>query len=427
MQWVGLAYRPSILKVIDVRANVEDLVFCATQLTNLPSDITANFMVYKAYGKIPFSSSPSFPLLQLQIGGTGQVTTPCVNLDMLGLQNDLAMITDCHYGGKTVSMVRYLGKQNKIMTYPKLCDLNCVTDFDLSHSSLLHSGHLEQLAVGCPNLQRLNLRNCSGSLGSLQGLQAIASHCHYLQGLNIGGICFTKVQDHILLWDILNDMMLIHLAAEFCVFKPTAANMKKAYCLYQECWTIRGIQSDECHRCFRNSINEDTLILSYFPSLNYCNISHTKPAIIEGVINKCKELKWFRYSYASQTTLNFGDNPNLQEFCILALFSEASNKFLTSVSAHGGLVHVVMHVRSLTGEGITSLVNNSPKLITLYLVVSAVTIHQLEMENFNDTLKKTFCNRKLFTAGHYILHDKWDEKFLIGLMEQGTNLLPLWH
>jgi len=43
--------------------------------------------------------------------------------------------------------------------------------------------------------------------------------------------------------------------------------------------------------------------------------------------------------------------------------------FMTSVSAHGGLVHVVMVVDFMTGEGIKSLVRNSSSLITL--VVSA--------------------------------------------------------
>ena len=96
---------------------------------------------------------------------------------------------------------------------------------------------------------------------------------------------------------------------------------------------------------------------------------------------------------------------------------------MTSISAHSGLVHVVMIIHSLTAEGITSLVRNSPNLITLYL--SAKTIHRLNVENFNATLKKTFCKRRLFTAGHYILCNTYDN-FKFKLWEQGTDLLPLW-
>ena len=54
-----LAYRPLSLKVVEyiIKANFEDLVFCATQLTNLPSDTSAanfNLWLTKTYGKIPF-------------------------------------------------------------------------------------------------------------------------------------------------------------------------------------------------------------------------------------------------------------------------------------------------------------------------------------------------------------------------------------
>jgi len=56
------------------------------------------------------------------------------------------------------------------------------------------------------------------------------------------------------------------------------------------------------------------------------------------------------------------------------------DEFMISVSAQGGLVHVVMIVRSSTAEGIISLIRNSPRLITLYF--SAETIHCLSVEKF---------------------------------------------
>jgi len=86
-----------------------------------------------------------------------------------------------------------------------------------------------------------------------------------------------------------------------------------------------------------------------------------------------------------------------------------------------------MIVRSLTAEGITSLVRNSPKLLTLYL--TAKTIHCLSVEKFTARLKEMFCKRKLFTAGHYILCDRnqFPRNLLdIGLWEQGTDILLLW-
>ena len=44
---------------------------------------------------------------------------------------------------------------------------------------------------------------------------------------------------------------------------------------------------------------------------------------------------------------------NLQQLCIDLTQFDVSNEFMTSVSAHGGLVHVVMNVESLTAKGIT--------------------------------------------------------------------------
>jgi len=58
---------------------------------------------------------------------------------------------------------------------------------------------------------------------------------------------------------------------------------------------------------------------------------------------------------------------NLQELYIHSPYTDVHDEFLTSVSAHGGLIHVTMSVRSLKNEGATCLVRNSPKLITLDL------------------------------------------------------------
>ena len=41
----------------------------------------------------------------------------------------------------------------------------------------VHSNHLEQLAVVCPNLQRLNLQGSVNCLKDLQGLRAIVNTC----------------------------------------------------------------------------------------------------------------------------------------------------------------------------------------------------------------------------------------------------------
>ncbi|XP_065914945.1 uncharacterized protein [Dysidea avara] len=435
--WKKLEFRPSSLKLYGPTMRyykVHCLVDYATQLTDIPTGTTANFRVYNRYNKVPLIFSPSFPYFQLQVEESSKVSTTCVkpsDFGILGLENDLASMNDCQYGGRTVYMVKYhlnhgvLSKLMSSMHIVKLCDLVCATDFDLSSCYSLRSGHLEQLAIVCPNLQRLNLNNCSHCLESLQGLQAIANHCHHLQGLHIGCIGVLKLENHILLWEILSDMKLTHLTVDACILRSKVASKKTLVCLYQKCRTIRGIQCGYC-TCKSSSklSNKYPVTLSYFPSLNYCYLYHKKPTMVQDVINICKELKCFWYSCEYyQLSLNVAYNHNLQQLYISAFRTVVPDEFMTSVSAHGGLVHVVMNVQSLTTEGITSLVRNSPKLITLYL--SAETMHRVDVENFSATLKKLFFNRRLFTAGHYILCVQQQKIFDIQLMKQGTDLLPI--
>ena len=52
-----------------------------------------------------------------------------------------------------------------LMSILKLAgNFNCATHFDLSSCYSLFLGHLEQIAIACPNLQRLNLKNRSHCL-----------------------------------------------------------------------------------------------------------------------------------------------------------------------------------------------------------------------------------------------------------------------
>jgi len=164
------------------------------------------------------------------------MTTPCVKLSefgVLGLNNDVAVMTDCQYGGRAMYMVTYQSHHddivNKLDSLPiTRCDnLNCITHFDLTGCSSLHSEHLEQLAIVCPDLQRLNLQKCNHCLKSIQGLQTIASHCHNLQGLSLLGICVLNVKDHIKLWEILSAMKLTHLAVQCCVLIPVSEGSYK--------------------------------------------------------------------------------------------------------------------------------------------------------------------------------------------------------
>jgi len=283
------------------------------------------------------------------------------------------------------------------------CDnLSDVTHVDLHFCISLRSDHLEQLAIACPNLHRFCLYNCFHCLESLQGLQAIASHCHNLQVLDLFGINVSKVEDHVLLWEILSGMKLTRLRVESCILTPKCWNKRRLIDLYKKCWGITGVEFIymSCgHRCFLNKV---TTMLSYFPLLHYCCVipACRLPTIVQDVINSCKELTsaYFR-QHNYPLSLCATHHKNLQKLHIYSPHTDVPDDFITSVSAHGGLVHVVMEVKSLTVEGITSLVRNSPELITLDLLQMSVV--DVSLDNFNCSLKKMFSRRKLFTKGLY--------------------------
>ena len=386
---------------------------------------TTNFRVYYKYDKVPLYFSFTFPYFQLQVGGSGKVTTPCVKLSdfgILGLSNDVAVMTDCQIGGKTKCMVRYQNNNVTVNNYLYFTNLSCVAYFDLTRCFSLHSGHLEQIAIVCPNLQRLNLQNCSHCLKKLQGLRAIASHCHYLQGLNLLGIHVSNVENHILLWEILiSDMKLTHVGVEFSVLNSKAIRL---ICLYQNCWTIKGIQCGD--NWYENFTKEDAfeipMLLSCFPSLYYCYLSYCElpPSTVQDVINNCKELRCASFSHLDLFLLNVTHIRNLQQLHICSPHTDVPDDFMTSVSSHGGLVHVVLSVRSLTIEGIKSLVKNSPNLMTLYLYAIS------HLENCHATLKKEFWNKRLFTVGYCKIEHYWDEDLRDVLYQKGTDLFPIW-
>ena len=325
-------------------------------------------------------------------------------------------------------IVRYK-TDNKIINSTRVAcfeNFHYATYFNFFHCNSLHSGHLEQLAFACPNLQRLKLNTCFHCLESLQGLQAIASRCHNLQGLNLLGICVSKVKDNVLLWKILSDMKLTHLAVQFCVLRSKSANKKMLVCLYRKCAIIKGIQCEFC--ASKDCTIEDALMLSYFSSLNYCYLQghiNKFPTIVQTVINNCKKLRCAFSCHQYQLSLSLAHNHYLQLLFIFSPYTNVPDDFMTSVSAHCGLVHVVMKVGSLTVEGITSLVRNSPELITLHLCT--IAIDHVNVKKFDTKLKLMFRNRKLFTVGHYMVDLHWIESLSDVLWEQGTDLLLLWN
>jgi len=113
-QWVELQLNPpkfciSVFPLV-YYSSITGLMNYATQLTNIPAGITAKFTVYNRCSEELLKYSPVPPFSVLLFEGSGQVTIPCVKLSDIGIQglnNDVAVMTNCQYGERTRYMVRY--------------------------------------------------------------------------------------------------------------------------------------------------------------------------------------------------------------------------------------------------------------------------------------------------------------------------------
>ena len=186
--WIEAQCRPPSCNVI-ARGSTTSLAKYAAQINTTPTIATAKFKMFHKYNKVPLGFSPSLPFLQLHVEESGQVFIPCVKLSDLRLEDDLAVMTNYQYGEKTMYGVKVTINDPimNLMNITKPCNLKCATHLDLSLCFSLHSGHLKQLAIACPNLQRLNLQDYYSSYVCLKSLQSLSiggsrRHCQGGQG-----------------------------------------------------------------------------------------------------------------------------------------------------------------------------------------------------------------------------------------------------
>ena len=410
----------------------------------------AGYMTLYNNWKAPVNLFPNLPSFQLQFGKVA--TLPLLNpskFGVVGLENDFLLLPG-NCGNVTAAATTYKARLWKhhmnIELKSGVSSLNMITEFDFSFSNLLQSNHLEQLAVVCPNLQRLNLQDHFSCLRSLQGLRTIANYCHSLQGLNLIGVQVTEVQNHIQLWEILSTMKLTHLAIELCIiipFENDDLHKQNFIRLYQKCSHLRALQLKRdkivrvCPKC-EDYDDKHCLLLSHFPSLTLClleNMPFQSAATMHNTVTSCKELKYLKYSmYYSEHAINLVPFlGKLQQLLIDCSSFDIPDEFMHMVSVHSELVHVLLYVKSVTHEGITTLIMNSPKLLTFYVVVSSKEV----VPRINDAKAmelfywKKFPNRKLFTAGMFRISQSRSyyghRLFVFYSVKLNTDIIPLWN
>ena len=145
------------------------------------------------------------------------------------------------------------------------------------------------------------------------------------------------------------------------------------------------------------------------------------------ILGSCKMLKYFIYkSHQFDPSCSLQLNYNLEQLNIQCSSVDIPNTIMEYVSLYDGLTHVVMEVRSVTINGVTTIIGNSPKLLKCYICAYHMKMHMEcvgVLQDFNWMLEKKFSNRKVFSGGNYYFSNKYYDNFLT---MYNTELTSIW-
>ena len=403
-EWADFNYVPRKLNIVFdgnntvyLRSILTSLQTCVSTLilpTNIESDYCAWFNIcFKRSTKF----SPVVPAIQLRVTDSS-VVLPSVRASkygILGLDDDTLHLTEESCCGKKVHRALLTGTNNEYID-TSVTSLLSVTYFDASYCNVLHPGHLEQLSIACPNLQKLNLWGNSNCLSNLQGLQSLASNCKSLHALNLWcvGMDDARKVNHdyscLQLWQVLSTIHLIQLAIE--------AWMIDVYDIKRRYKKLSMIKHDVAQENQRNviSIFEDYAslkvleifnesgsklhLLSYFPSVTSYRLVHYFPSdtfrffdpslghdVIEILDHKCLRCIYISLGLPRQISSGWFNCSSLQQLYIDCNGTVLEEEFIDALCSHGGLEHVILCVASLTAKSISNIIEKSPNLITFYI------------------------------------------------------------
>ena len=313
-----------------------------------------------------------------------------------------------------------------------------LSNVDFSFANI-YPDHLEQLAIACPNLERLNLSSAHNCFKNLQGLRAIVDTCQNLQGLNLEGIRPSSVESYLLLWELLSSIKkLTHLAIDLCMLIHinnncyNAADKNKLIGMLGNCDSLKALEIIQVF-CREEYPGVNDILFNNFPSLVYVRLSrvYQYTTAVEYTITNCRRLKYLYYgAYYCREALNL-PSCHLQQLCMESFFIDLSAPSVQVLSAHSGLEQVVLCVNSITTSAITTFITNSPSLKLLYTVTKE-SLHDnngasVDQEDYKDTVSKRFSYHKLLTTGDFILMTCYYSPCNTILTLFNTNMKSLWH
>ena len=389
----------------------------STWNSQIPAGHFACLKVYINY-KVPLNLFQNAPAFQLQYGEL--FTVPVVRVGTWLLLTDHGDVGNSrvvhkakYYSWTDIYHVFQGLRQDYVLQLNNI--VTSLTELDLSG----YPYNLVQMIVACPLLRRLNLKD-NLALG-LQDLHMIANCCLNLEGLNLTNVpipCVMSSNSLIDVWEILSNMKklaYLSMDARYLVscFSDVPQELES---LFEKCTTLRALELSKAG--FTNHYE----LLSHFPSLEYCRLTSSSLKCVQNILTACKGLKYFCcYTIPPQSLLRQAHVNNLQQLCILSEWTDLDFKFMEAVSAHGGLIHVVFIVNSVNFNGIITLINNSPNLLTCLFGLPVKK--QQYCKWLNTELAERFGRRKLFISAQQA-----NCRRVVEDLEwlQNTDLLTLW-
>ena len=398
-EWAASMLAPQTINIVSRNCLIIDLLnqwwTSFKNSASQPSNHIGHLNLYSTYSAMA-GFVPVCPMVHVEISLIPSCSISFVGAENYGLpDSEYIWLTERRTGnGDVIYQGKLVQKIYSVYGTPKnIKDIAFLTHFTAARYHCLFSEHLETLAVACPNLQELNLVNNVNCLKCLQGLRKIATHCKNLEGLNIVGIPAKELESPINLWEILVDLELTYLAIETCCllwFDGDNNNKAIINNLHQKCVKLKALQSQS--KCTECKETKEPLFLSSFPSLIQCTTSNVENVIIHD------KLKYLWY-IGHQRCYWEMSSCSLEHVNIFSKSLELPESFMVSLSAHGGLVHVILHVKSVTQTGIEALIGNSPNLITFHVHNAGLCVSR----EFGLRLTRRYANRKLFLCGSFRL------------------------
>ena len=341
---------------------------------------------------------------------------------ILGLDHDVLHLTEGSCRGKKVYKAMLTGTNNEYID-TSVTSLSSVTYFDASCCRVLYPGHLEQLSIACPNLQRLDLSRNSNCLNNLQGLHSLADNCESLQGLSLIDVHVDNCEyDCVRLWEILCTMRLTQLAIEACMINISGtsivgdhsvqAKRQKLNHMFQTYSSLqvlevgtrnRQLYFQSCH----NPGDQELSLLTNFPSITYYRLCSLPSNNCCYTLKRIFGQKYLRCLFLSKTksgkislTLE-GHCSSLQQLYIGSRDTVPTETFIDALCGHGGLEHVILCFKSLTAKSIENMIERSSNLVTFRVYLCSRAFLKAQLKQMIAAMKEKFSKRKLFNGGNF--------------------------